>query len=222
MLNSYQLSLIVLKLLSILPRLCEASHKKGKVERFNRVVDAFLSEAALEKPQSLDKLNSLFSIWLDECYQNKSHSALDGKLSPETTYRSDRKALKFLAPEIVANAFLHCEERKVDKSGCISFEGRKYEVGLTYIGCMVDVIYDPADISELTIEYEGHTPWRVKQLVIGERAGQRPKLPEYLQQKPAESSRLLNAAELRNLQRKEHQTPAVSYRAVRKEDAGHV
>jgi transposase InsO family protein len=57
---------------------------KGKVERFNRVVDSFLSEVALEKPQSLDKLNELFWVWLEECYQNKPHSALEGKASPAT------------------------------------------------------------------------------------------------------------------------------------------
>ena len=114
----------------------------GKVERFNRVVDAFLSEAALEKPKSLDKLNELFWVWLEECYQNKAHSGLNGK-SPETVYRSDKKPLKFIDPEIVANAFLHSEERKVDKAGCISFDGSKYEVGLLFIGCTVDVVYDP-------------------------------------------------------------------------------
>jgi len=32
-------------------------------------------------------------------------------------------------------AFLHCEERKVDKAGCISFTGKKYEVSLPFIGC---------------------------------------------------------------------------------------
>jgi transposase InsO family protein len=39
----------------------------GKVERFNRVVDSFLSEAALEKPKTLEKLNELFQVWLTEC-----------------------------------------------------------------------------------------------------------------------------------------------------------
>lgn len=193
----------------------------GKVERFNRIVDAFLAEAGLEKPQSLDKLNQLFWVWLEECYQNKPHSGLNGN-SPGTTYRSDKKALKFLDPEVVANAFLHCEERKVDKAGCISFQGKKYEVGLSFIGCTVDVIYDPADFTELTIEYEGHTPFKAKELVIGERVGQRPKLPEHLNKTPAENSRLLTQAALKNQQRKEQQVPAVSYRAVRKEGAKHV
>jgi transposase InsO family protein len=189
----------------------------GKPERFNRVVDSFLAEAALEKPPSLEKLNQLFWVWLEECYQRKPHSALQDNISPETAYRSDKKSLKFLAPEIIAKAFLHCEERKVDKAGCISFEGKKYEVGLHFIGSKIDVIYDPADTSTLTIEYEGHQVVKAKPLVIGELSGKRPKLPEHLLPKPAESSRLLNAAAKKNQERKENQPPAVSYRTVRKE-----
>lgn len=194
----------------------------GKVERFNRVVDSFLAEAALEKPQTLDRLNEMFKVWLDECYQNKPHSALGGEISPSTAFNSDKKALKFLDIETIANAFLHCEERKVDKSGCISFESKKYEVGLSFIGCKVNVIYDPADTAELTIEYEGHAPWKAKQLIIGERTGQRPKLPEHLQLQRTESSRLLTAAAKKNQERQEQQAPAVSYRTVRKEGADRV
>ena len=62
----------------------------------------------------------------------------------------------------------------------------------------------------------------MKQLVIGDRAGQRPKLPEFMQQQPAESSRLLNAAERKNLEREESRAPAISYRAVCKEGTGNV
>lgn len=188
----------------------------GKVERFNRVVDSFLSESALEKPQTLDRLNELFQVWLTECYQNKSHSGLNGNVSPETAYRSDKQSLKFLDPEIIATSFLHAEERKVDKSGCISFASKKYEVGLNFIGSKVTVVYNPANTTELTIEYEGYTPFKARELLIGERTGTRPKLPEYLLPKASESSRLLTAATQRNKQRKEEQTPAVTYRTVRK------
>lgn len=191
----------------------------GKVERFNRVVDAFLSEVALTKPQTLERLNELFQVWLSECYQNKPHSALENKGSPESIYRGDKKPLKFVDPEVLADAFLHCETRKVDKSGCISFLDRKYEVGLKFIGCMVEVVYDPADTTELTIEYEGHTPWLVREIVIGERAGKRPSLPEHLGTTPADASRLLTAAEEKSRQRHERQAPAVSYRKVTQEDS---
>jgi len=194
----------------------------GKIERFNRVVDAFLSEATIEKPQTLDKLNELFNVWLTECYQNKSHSALAEQASPETAYRSDRKALKFMDAERITNAFLHCEERKVDKAGCISFNGQKYEVGLAFIGCKVSVVYDPVSLTNLTIECEGHAPWQAKQLVIGERTGKRPQLPEHLGIVPTTSSRLLAAAADQHTKRKMQQTPAISYRSVSKEERCHV
>jgi len=117
---------------------------------------------------------------------------------------------------------MHSEERKVDKSGCISFQGRKYEVGLNFIGCKVNVVYDPADTSELTIEYEGHEPFRVRPMVIGEHSGKRPHLPEHLMPEPADSSRLLSAAAKKNQERKKPPIPVVSYRKVWKEGEGNV
>jgi hypothetical protein len=105
------------------------------------VVDSFLGEAALEKPKTPERLNELFWVWLSECYQNKPHSAV-GNQSLEATYnyKSDRKEIRFVDAELLANAFLHCETRKVDKVGCISFMGRKYEVGFPFIGHKVTLI----------------------------------------------------------------------------------
>ncbi len=202
-----------------------APESKGKIEKFNRTIDSFLSEAVLDKPQSLEDLNHKFAVWLSECYQNKPHRALSTDMqpiSPETVYRSDRKTLRFVEPEILADAFLHAETRKVDKSGCISFMDRKYEVGLPFIGCTVDVIYDPADISQVTIEHEGHESWQAHPLVIGERAGLRPKLPGHLGPKPAESSRLLEAAEIQHAKRQQQQARAVSYTSAWNEVKGDV
>ena len=45
---------------------------KGKVERFNRTVESFLSELSLQKAQSLSELNCLFSAWLSEGYNHIS------------------------------------------------------------------------------------------------------------------------------------------------------
>ena len=72
-----------------------AAESKGKVERFNRVVDSFLAEVALAKPQTLEKLNEQFQVWLSECYQHRPHSALEEQRSPDTAYQSDPKPLRF-------------------------------------------------------------------------------------------------------------------------------
>ncbi|QSO53172.1 hypothetical protein JZ785_04620 [Alicyclobacillus curvatus] len=74
----------------------------------------------------------------------------------------------------------------------------------------------------MTIEYEGLKPWKAKELVIGKYAGQRPKLPEYLNAEPADSSRLLEAAEQKHKERQEQIKPVVSYNAVWKEENGNV
>lgn len=190
---------------------------KGKVEVFNKLVGKFLNEFALEKNnRTLERLNTLFWAWLEECYQNHSHSSLPDGMSPANAFNINSKPIKYLEPEVIANAFLHCEERKVDKSGCVSFEGVKYEVGLSFIGRKVDVIYDPSDISEITIEYEGYTPFRAKKLVIGENSGRKPKLPEHLTPVKAEESRLLKQASKQNENRKKSQIPAISYRSISK------
>lgn len=195
---------------------------KGKVERMNGVIGTFLNEVALEKCKTLDQLNNWFQIWLNECHQSKPHSALGEHTSPEMAYRSDSKSLRFVDAQTLANAFLHSEDRKVDKAGCISFMGKKYEVGLLFMGRKVQVVYDPADITEVTIEAEGHTPWKARELVIGERTGKRPTLPAHLQPEPALSSRLLRGAEKQHEQRNEQQAPAISYRSIRKEGVDHV
>jgi hypothetical protein len=161
-------------------------------------------------------------VWLSECYQYKSHSALGEKQSPEAAFRSDDKALRFVSTEELAQAFSHCETRKLDKSGCISFMGKKYEVGLSFVGCRVDVVYDPSDITEVTIEYGGHRPWTARELVIGEHAGKRPTMPNHLGQQSVEHSRLLDAATEQYAARKDVQKTAVSYRRIKKEGALHV
>ena len=163
---------------------------------------------------TLDALNARFSDWLSECYQNKPHSALPEETTPETAYRSDPRPLRWVSPEVLKDAFLHAEKRKVDKSGCVSFQGQKYEVGLAFIGCTVEIVYDPQNLSVITVEYDGHAPWTVKPLVIGTHVGKRPTLPEHLGTVPAKGSRLLDAAAKRKEARQEKQVPAVSYRTV--------
>ncbi|GGG12749.1 hypothetical protein GCM10010912_66460 [Paenibacillus albidus] len=87
------------------------------------------------------------------------------------------------------------------------------------MGCTVEVVYDPADTTELTIEYEGRAPWRVREMVVGPKAGSRPALPEHLGASLTDTSRLLEAAETRHQSRKEREAPAVTHRRVQaKED----
>ena len=74
--------------------------------------------------------------------------------------------------------FLHCETRKADKSGCISFKGRSYDLGAQYAGRTVDVAFDPVNTDTLTIEVAGHKPFQVRERQIQEHVAPRPKRSE--------------------------------------------
>ena len=166
----------------------------------------------LAKPQTLDHLNELYRVWMEECYQNKPHSELKNNQTPEHMYKTDARPLKFIDVETLANAFLHCESRKVDKAGCISFESKKYEVGVQFTGFSVDVVFDPSDTRIVTIEHENCKSFTAKEIQIGERTGPKPSLPEQFMQKQAEYSRLLDAAVIKNKERKQQNANAISYR----------
>jgi transposase InsO family protein len=183
---------------------------KGKIERFNRTLDSFLAEAALKNCKNLDEINGLLGVWLSECYHNKEHAGINE--TPETAYKSAKTPLRFLPADTVARAFLQLEQRKVDKSGCISFGGRRYEVGVLYIGRKVDVVYDPADTSILTVEDSRlGASFQVKELVVGEHTGPRPKLPESMAATPPETSRLLDEKQKRYDKRQLSAKRAISY-----------
>lgn len=140
---------------------------KGKIERWNRTVDEFIREAHLEKPHTLEQLNTLFRAWLSEGYNHRVHAALNGK-SPAQAFSQDPKALRFPSPEALRDAFLWEKTPKVDKTGCISLNGICYEVGIEYLRKNILVRYDPFDLSRIEVWYGGQKQKVVSPANIGE------------------------------------------------------
>jgi putative transposase len=194
---------------------------KGKQERYNQTADSFLREASLVKPKTVDELNRLYQVWMEECYLHQPHSALSGK-TPFEAYQADPHDLRFLSSEMIADAFLSCEKRKVDKSGCISFSGQKYEVelGLSMIHKQVNVIYDPADISKVSIECDGFPACEARPLVITSHAARKPTLPTHYEKKEPATSRLLDAADKKYQKRTTTRHTAISYTDFHETEVG--
>lgn len=191
----------------------------GKIERFNRTVDSFLDEVRLKNLKTAEEFNHWLNVWVQESYHAKVHSALGD--TPQNVYRSSGQPLRFLSPELIAKAFLHEDQRKVDKSGCISFDGEKYEVGLPYIGCRVNITYDPADTQTLTVEHvESNTLFPVRKLVIGEHSAKRPQLPEFMTVVKPQTSRLLDEKEKLYAKRRENIKRAIRYDGIRDDESG--
>jgi putative transposase len=178
---------------------------KGKIERWNRTVDEFIQEAYLEKPQTLEQLNRLFRAWLSEGYNHREHSALNGK-TPAQAFTQDPKPLRFPSPEALREAFLWEKSPRVDKSGCICLNGRRYDVGVEYIRKRVLVRYDPFDLSVVEVWSDGEKKKLVSPLNIGEYNQNVKKPVEELEK--ASQSRLLRLFEAENKKRLKQQLGA--------------
>jgi len=185
----------------------------GKSERFNRTVESFMDEAALKNCKTLDNYNKYFNVWLSECYHTREHGGLGGT-SPEVAYKSSTSPLRFVSAQTVATAFMRVEQRKVDKSGCVSFNGKKYEAGVLLAGHKVDVAYDPNDIQTITIEHGGNS-WRATELKIGERTGPRPQLPKSMLPALPQTSRFLDEKEKQHTNRQALVRRAIRYNGLK-------
>jgi transposase InsO family protein len=188
-----------------------AAASKGKVEKFNRYLDSFVAEIKLKNPKSVAEVDHYLQVWLDQIYQQKPHAALNGK-TPEQTFLSDNRPLRFATSEQLSIAFQVSETRLVNKSGCLSFRGREYEAGQDFIGFKVEVLSDPACPDEIEIHHAGFESRRIYPLVIGARSAPRRREIEQMNPQTAVTSRELDAAAKKYEQKVTVKRPAVSYK----------
>jgi transposase InsO family protein len=175
-----------------------SSKSKGKVEKFHQVVDQFISEIRLGKAYDLQSLNQKWHCYSEQYYQNFNHHGLKNKETPKHAYDKSDIMLAFVSQEKLANAFLHVEiGRKVDKSGCVNFQGKKYtaEGMLQYIGRKVDVIWDNSDILKVWIEVDTSTRLEAKPLEIKEWVSKSSIKPQLSMIQKTSSSRFIDSAQ---------------------------
>lgn len=141
---------------------------KGKVERFMGTVDQFINEMNLFKPKTLKELNDAFFSWLEEGYNHKPHSAHKG-LSPAIVFAEDSRKLRFATPEELWEAFLWEETRRVDKTGCVKLNGLVFDVGPELVGKHVDLRFDPFDMDEIEVWFNGGKVKTAKELDLSKR-----------------------------------------------------
>lgn len=209
----------------------KSGKSKGKVEKFHQVVDAFLAEAKAKKIKTLEELNRLWAIYLDEYYHKKPHEGIaeyyqsrgadipEEGITPEQEWNRDSRPLRFLDTTLVGEAFRHHEKRKVDKGACISFRGKLYETKTSLIGFYVEISYDPLSPEILTVHYPGIEPFQAKPLQIGAYCDQKPALPVSMLAVKPETSRLLDALEKKHAESAKRRADAISFGAYRKEVA---
>lgn len=130
---------------------------RGKVERLFRTVrEQFLVElnvpGALEAVTDLAALNELFAAWVETVYHQRIHSET-GHKPLERFLAAGPPALP--SPQLLREAFLWSEHRRVSKTATVSLHGNRYEVDAALIGRQVEVVFDPFDLTTLEVRYQG-------------------------------------------------------------------
>ena len=181
---------------------------KGKIERFNGIVNEFMEELSLEPVQSLEALNRKFRVWLEEGYVHRPHSGLGGK-TPFEAYRENAKKVRFASGDECRQVFLWEQTRSVDKTGAVRLQGRVFDAGADLINKKVDLRYDPFDLSVIEIWRNGLFVRKAEPLVIAEFVPEKPKANA--ENHTTANSRLLGAYEAKNQQRDKERHKAIVF-----------
>lgn len=131
---------------------------RGKVEKFFQYVRrSFVPEAhaLVEAGQlrTLDELNEFFWAWLEVAYLSRPHGSTHQ--TPRQRFEADTEPLRRIDPTALREVFLWEEQRVVDKTGCFSLHGNRYEVDAALSGHRVLLRYDPYDLSQIQVWHEG-------------------------------------------------------------------
>jgi putative transposase len=126
---------------------------RGKIERFFRTVrDGFEVEAVLADIADLGELNRLFAAWVEQIYHRQVHSET-GQTPLERFDAAGPPALPALVE--LHEAFLWSERRMVTKTATVSLHGNHYEVDAALVGRRVELVFDPFDLADIEVRWEG-------------------------------------------------------------------
>lgn len=126
---------------------------RGKIERFFATVRSqFLVEIADDQLDGLDRLNELFTAWVETRYHRRVHRETDQSPLARFTAAGVPQAPP---PELLREAFLWAETRTVRKTATVSLHGNHYEVDPQLIGRRVQLLFDPFDLTHLEVRFNG-------------------------------------------------------------------
>ena len=128
---------------------------RGKIERFFRTCrEQFLANLDPKHRLTLEELNERLWSWIDE-YHCRPHEGLSGN-TPLLRWQRDIERVRQLSPHNdVRRVFFYRLERKVRRDSTFLLQRRFYEAPAHLAGEMVEVHFDPQDLSRVEVFYQG-------------------------------------------------------------------
>jgi putative transposase len=145
---------------------------KGKIERLiGNLKDHFYIEAQLliqsGRITTLEQLNEYLSAWIDEGYNRKHHSEIG--MTPAQRWGSEEPIYPITDLGEVQEIFLWRKRTTVDKTCCFKLEGNRYQVDAALARQVVEVAYDPFDLSQVQVWHQGKRAQVAQPLVLKSR-----------------------------------------------------
>ena len=126
---------------------------KGKIERFFRTVRAQFLIKELDLT-SLEALNKQFTLWVEEHYNNRTHSTLGMK--PIDRFGIDRTRIRFLAPNLANDELFYIEsQRSVNPDNTFRFKGIRYEAPADLRSRKIKIRHDRHCTQNIIVYYKG-------------------------------------------------------------------
>jgi putative transposase len=131
---------------------------RGKIERFFATVRTqFLVEVGHARVEDLAALNRLFAAWVEGVYHRRVHS--ETGQSPLERFEAAGPP-RLPTPSELHEAFLWAERRTVTKTATVSLHGNAYEVDAALVGRRVELVFDPFDLTDVEVRFQGRAMGR--------------------------------------------------------------
>jgi putative transposase len=138
---------------------------RGKQERLNRYIrERFLLEAEAQGIASFEHLNDRFMAWAEQVCNTRVH-AETGR-TPIQRFSSGGP-LHAVEPSLLREAFRWSVMRRVTSTASVSLAGNRYTVDAALVGRRVELRFDPEDLTQLHVYWEGHPAGQALPFILG-------------------------------------------------------
>ena len=128
---------------------------RGKIERFFRSLrEQFLANLDPRRTLTLQELNERLWLWIEQVYHRSEHSGLG--MTPLLRWQRDIERVRQLPPATdLRRLFFYCMKRWVRRDSTFLLRGQFYEAPAQLAGETIEVRFDPLDLAEVEIYFQG-------------------------------------------------------------------